>query len=213
MNQSTTISALAKALSDFQGEVSAVPKESSNPFYKSKYAELSTIIAHAQKLLKKNGLSVSQLCNDGEDKVSVTTLLMHTSGEWLSGTITMKPSKPDPQGVGSAITYARRYSLSAILGLATEDDDDGNVASGKTEKPAPVSKQPEKKTEPVEDESTKLLNKALEAIKKSATIEALDKIEQTANKYKDEGRITQQAFDKIGTELTNRTFEITEKGK
>lgn len=137
MNKSETIASLAKALSAFQGEIKPVPKDSVNPFFKSKYADLSSIISHIQPTLKKNGLSVSQLCNEADGKVSVTTILMHDSGEWVSGTITMTPAKNDPQTYLSTITYSRRGSLSAILGLATEDDTDGEVASGKTPTQAP----------------------------------------------------------------------------
>jgi hypothetical protein len=132
MQTSLTISEIAKALCAFQGEVKPVPKESVNPFFKSKYADLSSIISHIQPTLKKNGLSVAQLNNEADGKVSVTTILMHNSGEWLSGTITMNPSKSDPQTYLSTLTYSRRGALSAILGLATEDDTDGAVASGKT---------------------------------------------------------------------------------
>lgn len=169
MNTSTNISEIAKALSEFQGKITPVPKDATNPFYKSKYADLSSIISHVQELLKKNGLSVSQLPNESDDKISVTTLLMHTSGEWLSGTISMKPAKLDPQGFGSAMTYARRYSLSAILGIASEEDDDGNSAS-KVE-PKTVTQVDKPKFEPkVAPKDAKIVEKKPVEVVKTAKV-------------------------------------------
>lgn len=215
MNKSESISAIAKALSDFQGEMSAVPRESSNPFYKSKYAELSTIISHIQKLLKKNGLAVSQLCGEGVDKVSVTTLLMHTSGEWLSETVTMTPTKADPQGIGSTITYARRYSLSAMLLLASDEDDDGNVASGKVEKKPEAPKVEPKKakeTAPAEKVSffddTEKRNKALSAIAKAKDGKTLDAILSQAKAYLDTGDITEETLTEISKAIDKKRKDL-----
>lgn len=126
MDKSETINELATALSAFQGEMKAVVFDAVNPFFKSKYATLSALVDNAAPLLSKHGLSVSQMC---EDTGSVTTILMHKSGQFLIAKLTLLPTKNDPQGIGSAITYARRYAYASILGLVSEADDDGNVAS------------------------------------------------------------------------------------
>lgn len=130
MDKSATISELAKALNKFQSLMGAVIFDSTNPFFKSKYATLSAIVATAKPILANCGLSVSQL-TEGEG--GVTTILMHTSGEYLASTLTLKATKDDPQGHGSAITYARRYAYASILGIVSDEDDGGNTASQKIE--------------------------------------------------------------------------------
>ena len=136
--RSESIKEIATALSNFQGKMTAVKKDSINPFYKSKYASLDTIWETIRKPLSENGLSVAQTMDVDNDKSVMETTLYHTSGEWISGTQLVNPVKNDPQGLGSAITYARRYSLSAILGLVSDDDDDANTAT----KPAQEAKAP-----------------------------------------------------------------------
>lgn len=130
MSHSESIANIAKALAAAQQQFPAVAKTCDNPFYKSKYADLDSIIAGVKEPLAKNGLSFSQLpgaYNDGV--IEIATLLMHTSGEWLMSSLQMPVAKADPQGIGSAITYGRRYALQAICGISTEDDDDANSAS------------------------------------------------------------------------------------
>ena len=147
MNKSESITELAKALSNFQGKMTAVKKDAINPFYKSKYATLDTIWEAIRKPLSENGLSVAQTMNLTPDSKSVLeTTLYHTSGEWISGTQLVNPVKDDPQSLGSAISYARRYSLSAILGIVADEDGDGNVATKSETKPKikDESKPPEK---------------------------------------------------------------------
>jgi hypothetical protein len=124
METSPTLDKLAAALKDFQQSTDAVPKTATNPFFKSKYATLEGIIAHIQPDLGNAGLSYAQF----PDADGLTTILMHTSGEWIKATMKVHMGAK-PQDQGSALTYARRYALSGILGLATEDDDDGNAAS------------------------------------------------------------------------------------
>ena len=131
MNKSESIKELATALCKFQGAVETVRKEATNPFFKSKYASLANILDVIRKPLFENGLSFVQL-PAGEHQL--TTMLMHTSGEWIEETYSMTPAKNDPQGLGSVITYQRRYALGAVLGLNIDEDDDGNAGS-KTEAP------------------------------------------------------------------------------
>ena len=133
MNKSESIKELATALAKAQGELDHAKKDTNNPFFKSKYADLASVIDAAKKPLADNGLSVCQVCNIAESgEVVLETMLLHSSGEWISGTYPIRPLKTDPQSYGSCLTYARRYCFSAITGIAA-DDDDGNSAS----QPAP----------------------------------------------------------------------------
>jgi hypothetical protein len=116
---------IAKALVGFQADMQNVTKDATNPFFKSKYATLEAILTAAKPHLKKHGLAVVQLPNgDG-----LTTTIFHESGQCIEATAKLVIKDQTPQGQGSAITYMRRYALSAALGIATEDDDDGNEAS------------------------------------------------------------------------------------
>lgn len=130
METSPTIGAIAKALIVFHKEVGVVKKKEENPFFKSKYADLSAIITVIDEPLEKAGLAYTQFPTAQNE---LTTLLMHAeSGEWIKGAFTMTPTKNDPQGQGSVITYQRRYALGAILGLNIDEDDDGNKGSTPT---------------------------------------------------------------------------------
>ena len=127
--KSESIQELAKALLAAQAEFSAVPKGSDNPFYKSKYAALPDVVKHAGPVLSKHGLAVSQFVDNVNGEDALTTYLIHSSGEWISHSMLLHLVKNDPQAQGSAITYARRYSYMACLGLVADEDDDGNAAS------------------------------------------------------------------------------------
>lgn len=126
MEKSQSIKEIATALSKFQQEVKSIKKDAVNPFFKSKYATLDNILDEIKPLLAKNGLAFTQF-PAGENEL--VTILMHTSGEYLEASVKMNPKDNTPQGQGGAITYMRRYALSAVLGLATDDDDDGNRAT------------------------------------------------------------------------------------
>lgn len=130
MNKSESIVEISKALSKFHEEMKPVTKDANNPFFKSKYATLDAILEAVNAPLRNAKLSFAQFPSEG----GLSTILMHESGEWIEGTFAVPLAKQDPQGAGSAITYMRRYALGAILGLATETDDDGNVASTPTAK-------------------------------------------------------------------------------
>ena len=133
LTTSDEIGELAKALSVARKDFKPVIKDASNPFFKSKYADLAGVIESTSEALSKNGLVVIQSPRLKENRVSVTTLLAHSSGQWLRDELELPLSKFDAQGAGSAITYARRYAYQAIVGVAAEDDD-GNAASQKFEK-------------------------------------------------------------------------------
>jgi len=162
---SDEIGQIALALSIAQGKFKPIERKSINPFFKSKYADLASIKDGVTEALSANKIAVFQLIQPDENTAIVDTILAHESGQWIKSTVSLKPKKQikkeigkypdgnpkyetetidanDPQSMGSAITYARRYGLSAILGIATEDEDDGNGASGnKDDKKEPAQKQ------------------------------------------------------------------------
>jgi hypothetical protein len=128
MKQSESIKNLAAAMAAAQGEMGAATKSASNPFFKSKYADLGSVIEAVKPHFAKHGLSYVQFPVTGESSVGVTTRLMHSSGEWLEQEYFIPLGKMDAQAAGSAITYARRYALQSIAGIPSEDDD-GNAAA------------------------------------------------------------------------------------
>lgn len=128
--KSETISKLAIALVKAQSEITSVSKDGANPHFKSKYATLDNIIDETRPVLAKHGLAILQMPGGDGENVIMRTMLMHESGEWLeTEPLVMRPVKNDPQGMGSCITYARRYSYSSLLSISTDEDDDGNGAS------------------------------------------------------------------------------------
>lgn len=135
MNKSESIKEIATALAKFQAEVENPKNTQDNPFFKSKYAPLNDILNLVRPLLTKQGLSVLQSPSGDGERITITTMLMHSSGEWIElDPLILKADKVTAQGAGSAITYGRRYAVSALLGISSEDDDDGNSASGKKQK-------------------------------------------------------------------------------
>lgn len=139
MDMSDDISALAEALSKAQGAILDASKGSENPYFKSKYADLASVRSVIREPLASNGLSIVQLPRTIDGGAIVRTVLMHSSGQFIANELFMPAGKADPHGLGSAITYARRYSLMAILCLATEDDD-GNAAVDSVKRNAPVAR-------------------------------------------------------------------------
>ena len=151
MQKTESIKELAGALAKFQCEVSNPKNTASNPVYNSKYAPLQDILALVRPLLSKQGLSIVQSTTGDLENVTITTMLLHESGEYLEtedfvlkGEQTLKGGGKviNVQGAGSMITYIRRYQVSAILGLSSEDDDDGNHATGKPTAQKPVQATP-----------------------------------------------------------------------
>jgi hypothetical protein len=124
------VKAYSAALVAAIGELSNVPKTASNPYFKSKYAPLDAIVDATRPVLAKYGLAVMQQPLFMEGSAGVETTILHKDGHSTTTTLLLPLKDQSPQGVGSAITYARRYALAAVLGLATEEDDDGNVGTG-----------------------------------------------------------------------------------
>ena len=140
INQSESIANLALALSIVQGKMSHAVKDSANPFFKSKYADLESVWDACRSLLAENGLAVMQfpgLYTDHDKSMSLTTIISHKSGEFISQEMSVPVTKADAQGAGSALTYMRRYALAAVVGVV-QADDDGNAASNPQSKPAVV---------------------------------------------------------------------------
>lgn len=125
--QSENINELMAALAKAQSEMSHAVKDSNNPYFKSKYADLPSVWEACRGPLTRNGLAVTQtLSHDGERTI-LNTILGHSSGQWIRSAMVLPVQKPGPQEIGSCITYCRRYSLAAIVGMC-QDDDDGEAA-------------------------------------------------------------------------------------
>ena len=160
MNKSETIGKLAEALSRAQAEMHAAKFNSVNPFLKNNYADLGSIIDTAKPTLGKYGLAVTQHpFNDG-DRVGVETVLTHASGEWISSSLSLpladEKGKSGAQVAGSIITYLRRYTLSAVLGMYSDEDTDGNSEP----KPVEVKPREESKPKPVSESETMTIERA-----------------------------------------------------
>ena len=132
MKTSDSIKELATALAKAQATMAGAKKDSTNPHFRSKYADLASIWEACRDALTSNGIAVVQMTRaTAEEAVIVETRLMHSSGEWIEGELLVPVTKADAQGFGSALTYARRYSLAAAVGVAPEDDDGAAAAAAR----------------------------------------------------------------------------------
>jgi len=163
MQTSESINELAAALAKAQGVMGGALKDSANPFFKSKYADLESVWNACRKALSDNGLSVVQTTSGVEGGVSVTTMLAHSSGQWVRDTLPLYPKDNSPQGMGSAITYGRRYALAAMVGVF-QTDDDAEAAHGRGTK---AQNDPRGEAYKAEDhaEAQKMAEKFREALK------------------------------------------------
>ena len=137
---SESLVSLAPALVKAQADMGAAVKDSENPFYHSKYADLATVIAAWKEPLAANGIALLQPVSSGTKGVRVTTLLLHESGEWISATVDFPADKEDSQAYGKAVSYARRYSSVSFLSIPFEDDDCHEATHGKPQIPRPFPK-------------------------------------------------------------------------
>lgn len=169
---SESLGKLFEALAKAQSKIEAAVKDKSNPYFKSKYADLNSIWDACRGPLSENGLSVLQTVEGNRAEPFLVTWLGHASGEWIKSRLPLIIMKPDPQSMGSAITYARRYALSAIVGVsADEEDDDGEKAMNR----APKSE--------YELESKKLREEIFTNFGKEYTEESTDLIKEYLSKY------------------------------
>lgn len=166
------MSELAKALNAFHTELPKVGKGSINPAFKSKYADLADIVSVVLPALAKNGLAWITTPRVSDDGFVLEYELRHTSGETVTGSWPLPdPEKATPQQMGSAVTYAKRYTLSAVTGIAPDEDDDGNAASK-----GPGAAPRQQRTTRVADSGEKIAA-ALAAIAGAKDADALDKLE------------------------------------
>jgi hypothetical protein len=146
MKASETVAAVGKALAAAQAEIKTVAKDRTNPHFKNRYATLDAIMEAVRPVLAKHGLSIVQGCTipsevDGRlTGFAVETMVLHASGEYLSNMVYMPLAKQSAQDAGSALTYGRRYGVSALLSLATDDDDDGEQATAPQRQAAPAAR-------------------------------------------------------------------------
>lgn len=142
VTRSAELHELAAALAAAQAEIRAAPKAKTNPHFKSRYADLDDCWDAAREPLSKNGLAVTQWPVTDGAKVTIVTILLHKSGQFLSGELGLQAMDGKPQAVGSAITYGRRYAFSSAVGITSDEDDDGNAGSGRNE-PEPPGRPPD----------------------------------------------------------------------
>lgn len=193
--QSEKINELATALAKCQAELQPALKNSKNPFFKSTYADLTDCWAACKEPLSKNGLSVVQAMTIDNGNTLMNTTLMHNSGQWIRSTMPIVCGKPnDPQAWGSALSYMRRYSLCAMVGITAGDDDDGNgaVPNGNGHKNGNGNY--------ITPEQIRLLNEALDKCPD-------DYVENVKSSLKQMGIAS---FDKITVELYDRIIKTAE---
>lgn len=145
MIQSDQVNDLFTAIAKAQGEMSAVPFDKKNPHYNSAYASLSATQEMVRAPLAKHNLAIVQSVSYEENNYYLETRLVHGSGQWISDKIKLMIDRQNMQGLGSAVTYAKRYTLQAILGICGDEDDDGNGAAGK-----PIDNELKKEKKPSE---------------------------------------------------------------
>ena len=135
MRTSDQIEAVAGAIAAVQAQLEAVREDGTNPHFRSRYATLGRIWDAIRPHLAAQGLAIIQALGSDDDRLTCTTRLIHAaSGQWIETTVGIQPAKPGPQALGSAATYLRRYSLSALLGVTTGEDDDGEAAERRPER-------------------------------------------------------------------------------
>jgi hypothetical protein len=216
LQKSDSVTKIAKAVLGVQKDLKPAFKGSNNPYFKSKYADLNACWDAVRDLLQKNDLVLIQMPGTSVDmRPTLTTLLLHTSGEYLMDEAILLIDKQNAQGYGSAVTYYRRYGLSAVLGLISDEDDDGNAASttnspqaektvAQTETTQPAAKRgrPPKET-PIESSRLHGVPK-LEEAQTAATERAKAEVDKQAEV------MTEQAWNAIRKELEQ--FNLDEQG-
>ena len=175
MMMSDAINEISAALAKAQGQIEGASKGKVNPAFKSKYADLASVWDACREPLSVNGIAVLQIPNETADGMVLVTMLTHSSGQWFRSSYPVRPVQATPQGLGSALTYSRRYSLMAMVGIAPEDDD-GEAAMGRQ----PTNTQPPTNRRPADlppatdrKEQEKLVAIIKDAIAKSNTDEEL----------------------------------------
>lgn len=202
---------LAKALTAVQAKIGTAAKSSKNNHFQNKYADLSEVWAAWQAIGPANGLSITQTLKVGDGRQLLVTTLLHTSGESITSEMLLTPTKNDMQGMGSAITYARRYSLAALVGIVQEDDD-GNAASDiQTEKPTRTAA-PKPAEDPAVVKSREAFARITEALNLSKTPTDIDTILKVQSSTLAEIKsVSQTGYEKLMDLATVRKAAMTQK--
>lgn len=179
MNKSPEIGELIKAFVEAQPDMRAAKKSSENPFFRSKYADLGSVMEACLPPLNKHGIGITQLLCDGPDgRPAVETMMMHRpSGQWISSVASATPTKNDPQGYGSVYSYLKRYGMQAIACVPSEDDDGAHASSQPLTQ---AVKQPPR--EKIYTDSAVNMNALADAIRKvrpNASKEAMRKLHES----------------------------------
>lgn len=169
LEHSPELNEIAKALAAAQGEFKAIVKENLNPHLKSRYADLQSYLSVCRPSLSKHGISVLQSPSCRGNIATVTTLLLHTSGQWIKGSLELQAKATDPQSIGSAFTYGKRYAIGAMLAVAGQDEDDDAEIQMERPQPQTQASAPTPPAAPVaptdKADSRERLRKMVEAFK------------------------------------------------
>lgn len=191
MERSETIGKLSEALAKAQGEMKPASFDAQNPHFRSKYATLASIMEACRTALSQNQIAVIQGTSVIEDRVIVTTMLVHASGEFISDQLSMNIIKDSPQAIGSAITYARRYSLASLVGVVSDEDDDAEAAMPKNQ----VKENTQKPAKP--SQVTNLDEHKKTRVSSTPKSESADKAEKAPQKPDNKGEQAQKRVQKI----------------
>jgi len=168
--ESPSLNELYAALSKAQGDMEAAKMDKKNPFFKSKYADLASVINSSRPHLSSNGLSVIQRIMTNDRGMHLFTRLCHASGQWIESVMPLNPSKNTIQELGSYITYSKRYSYASMIGVVAEDeDDDGETAMASNEK---------------KPDHGKITPRQLQILKKHMDVLSISDVEGFLNHYK-----------------------------
>ena len=208
MRTSESIQDLSAAMAAAQGAMKPAVKDATNPHFKSKYADLSSVFEAVREPFAKNGLSVWQELGNAEGGVTVTTRLVHKTGQWVEfGPLYVPAGKQDAQGLGSAATYARRYGLASALGVCADEDDDGTAASqggGKLPgKPAPTQTSWTIKATDSDD----FVKKFIAKVEKAPNSDAIAKLE--ADNKGNIDALSKEQFQPISEAISARVAALT----
>lgn len=210
MKRSDSIASIAKAIIAFQSSVKQPKKSATNPHFRNSYVPLDNVVDSIHESAPQHGLAYVQETLVEDDRAGVLTMIVHESGEWMEFEPFLLPigQKATPQAVGSAITYARRYSLSTAFGLASETDDDANSASDNAQQNP--SKQPPRKQAPKASENQIAVLKGIaDAIADKVNVEN----EEVYRKFNIAGVQTVEDFEKVKANLNKQINAIAAKEK
>ena len=218
MKTSESISEIAKALNEVRKNIKQPEKSANNPFFKSKYVMLEGVVDAIDKALPKGFTYTQEVTSDG-NQISVSTILLHESGQYIQfDPLNVPVSKNDAQAFGSAETYARRYTLSAVFGVTSDVDDDGNSATKSAPKETPHKRRmtPKKSSKPMASQADKdtlkdkiaALSKEMAMEPKPLTVASMKNAKVTS--WKD---MTKDDLNAIDHELTTELMEFRQKNE